>query len=89
MKQVTNFHTWLEGSTRNDVPVEGLRACEAITYKNGKGIKIQGRFHCWGINYEEYETGPGNFTTAIIELDDGEIMSCPAETVQFLDREGD
>lgn len=87
VEQVKNFHTWLEGYMRNDAPVERLRPCKAVTYENGNREKIQGRFHCWGVNYEEFETGPGNFSTAIIELDNGKIVNCSAETVQFLDRD--
>lgn len=85
--QITNFHSWLEGPTRNDEPLQGLRPCKAISYKSGKAEDVLGYFHQWGINYEEFETGPGNFTTAIIETFDGSVVSCPAETVQFLDGE--
>ena len=84
--QVVNFRTWMESGARNDEPVKSLRPCKATLYENGKAQEITGRFHMWGSNYEEFETGPGNFTTAIIELDDGRVASCPAETVQFYDR---
>ena len=85
--QITNFHGWLEGPTRNDEPVKGLRPCKAVVYEKGEAVDVVGRYHCWGNNYEEFDGGPGVFTTAIIELEDGRIVSCPAETVQFLDRE--
>lgn len=85
--QITNFHSWLEGPTRNDEPVKGLRPCKAVVYEKGEAVDVVGRYHCWGNNYEEFDGGPGVFTTAIIELEDGRIVSCPAETVQFLDRE--
>ncbi len=42
-------------------------------------------FHQWGIDYEEFDTGPGNFSVAIIELDDGTIKNIPAEQVKFLE----
>ena len=87
VEKVRNFRTWIEAPEGNDAPVEGLRPCKAVTYEKGNVEKVKGRFHGWGINYEEFETGPGNFTTAIIELDNERIVSCPAETVQFLDRE--
>ncbi len=41
-------------------------------------------FHQWGCNYEEFETGAGNFSTAIIELDDGVIKNIPAEHIRFI-----
>lgn len=87
VKQVVNFKTWLEGPTVNNEPVQGLRPCKAALYERGGRREVVGRFHRWGVNYEEFETGPGNFTTAIIELADGSVVSCAAETVQFLDRE--
>ena len=66
-----------------------LRPCKAVIYENGKKKDIVGRFHCWGCSYEEFETGPRNFSTAIIELDNGQIVNCAAETVRFLDRNGE
>lgn len=84
--QVVNFRTWIEGGARSDEPVKTLRPCKAILYDKGEAKEVIGHFHMWGSNYEEFETGPGNFTTAIIELDDGRVVGCPAETVRFLDR---
>ena len=33
----------------------------------------KGKFHEWGVDFIETESGPGNFTVAIIELEDGSI----------------
>ena len=41
-------------------------------------------FHQFGVSYEEFETGPGNFTTAIVEWPDGRVESVPAEHVRFV-----
>ena len=41
-------------------------------------------FHGWGVNYEEFESGAGNFSTAIIELEDGTVKNIPAEQVRFI-----
>lgn len=87
VEQIENFRTWLESPVRNDTPVEGLRPCKGILYEKGGKREVEGHFHRWGDSYEEFEAGPGNFTTAIIELDDGQIVSCAAETVKFLDRQ--
>lgn len=84
--QVINFRTWMESGARNDEPVKSLRPCKATLYERGEAKEVTGRFHLWGSNYEELDVGAGNFTTAIIELDDGRVVSCPAETVQFYDR---
>jgi len=40
-------------------------------------------FHTWSVDYEEFESGPGNFAAAIIELDNGEIYVVPAGSIRF------
>lgn len=57
-------------------------------YKNPL-IKLEknvGLFHKFGNDYEEFENGPGNFSIAIIELLNGEIVSVPVELIQFTDK---
>ena len=56
--------------------------------KNEKGIydkvlKGQAIFHQFGIDFEECETGVGNYSTAIIELPDGSVKNIPVENVAF------
>lgn len=41
-------------------------------------------FHQFGVNFEEYENGPANFSTAIIELDDGTVLNLPVEQIKFI-----
>ena len=41
-------------------------------------------FHQFGVGYEGFEAGPGNFTTAIVEWPDGRVESVPAEHVRFV-----
>ena len=41
-------------------------------------------FHCFGVNYEEFENGPGNFSSAIVEWPDGTVSNIPVEQVRFL-----
>ena len=41
-------------------------------------------FHQFGTDYEEYETGPGNYTTAIVEWPDGRVESVRPEWVRFV-----
>ncbi len=43
----------------------------------------EGLFHGWGCDYEEFESGPGNFATAIIEKFDGEVLNHPVELIRF------
>lgn len=45
-----------------------------------------GLFHQFGINYEELESGSGNYTTAIVEMSDGTVKNIPVENIKFLDK---
>ena len=42
-----------------------------------------GIFHQFGCAYDEFETGPGNYSTAIVEMPDGSIKNVPVEMVMF------
>ena len=50
-----------------------------------KGIAT---FHQFGADYEEFEHGIGNYTTAIVEWPDGTVSSVPVNLVRFLDHDG-
>ena len=57
--------------------------------KNDKGLLVKvetgkGLFHEWGINYDEFESGPGNYSIAIVEFEDGAIESVPVELIKFI-----
>jgi len=41
------------------------------------------RFHGWGHNYEEFETGPGSYSVAIIEHPDGRCDKVVPELITF------
>ncbi len=45
---------------------------------DGNGI-----FHQFGVDYEEFESGPGNYSTAIVEMPDGSIRNLAVEMVVF------
>jgi len=45
-----------------------------------------GRFHQWASKYDEFESGPGNFTVGIIETQSGEIYEALPTNIKFLDR---
>ncbi len=42
-------------------------------------------FHRFGVDYEEFESGAGNYSTAIIEAPDGTIHNIPVENVKFIE----
>ena len=48
-----------------------------------RALKGQAIFHQFGVDYEEFETGPGNYSTAIIELPDGTVRNIPVENIAF------
>lgn len=70
-------------------PMERLRPCRAYYYKKGGMVEVTGVFHGWGVNFEEFEEGTGNYSTALVEADDGTVYECAAGTVKFLDRDPD
>ena len=56
--------------------VKGQQHSEKVCVGNGI-------FHQFGVNYEEFESGPGNYSTAIVEMTDGSMMNHPVELVTF------
>ena len=46
--------------------------------------KGEASFHQFGVGYEEFETGAGNFSTAIVEWPDGTVENIPAMQVKFV-----
>ena len=49
-----------------------------------KILDCEGIFHQFGCDYEEFETGAGNYSTAIVELETGEIRNIPVEMIVFI-----
>jgi hypothetical protein len=47
--------------------------------------KGEALFHQFGVCYEEFESGPGNYTTAIVEWPDGTVESVMADRIRFID----
>lgn len=45
----------------------------------GEGIFVQ-----YGVDYVEFENGPGNYTTAIVEMSDGTVWSGPVHLIKFV-----
>ena len=44
-----------------------------------------GLFHQWGCSYEEFESGAGNFTVAIVEMTDGTVEQVLPINLKFVD----
>lgn len=63
------------------------RPCKGVYFKGKEQVSFDdAEFHGWGNDYQEFETGPGNYTIAIIELADGRIITTTPELVEFTDR---
>lgn len=54
-------------------------------YTRVEDFKGYARFHSWGCDYTEFESGPANFSTAIIEREDGTVENVPIDTIKFID----
>ena len=46
--------------------------------------ETEGLFHQWGNSYEEFESGPGNFTVGIVETLDGKIHDVLPTNLKFV-----
>lgn len=64
------------------------RYCRGKYFKDGSSHDFKiGRFHQWGSDYEEFESGPGNYSVAIVELPDGTVVMPIADDICFLEDE--
>lgn len=43
-----------------------------------------GKFHEFGVNCEEFGHGVGNFSTAIVEMPSGEVLSVALDMITFV-----
>jgi hypothetical protein len=63
---------------------------EYVRQTDGK-MKLQDKgeadFHQFGCDFEEFEGGPGNYTTAIVEWPDGSMANVPVGFIRFLDHQ--
>lgn len=69
-----------------------MRECKGVFgYYNKETRKyeerefIHGLFHQWGNDYEEFEDNAGNYTVAIVELPNGEIITPFPRNIVFTD----
>ena len=47
-------------------------------------FKSRGMFHQWAAKSEEYESGPGNYTVAIVETETGEVAEVLPTNIKFV-----
>lgn len=70
------------------VMVSRLERTNGATSKWELVEKGEAVFHQFGCNFEQFESGAGNFSTAIIEWPDGRVENVEVERVRFLDANG-
>lgn len=59
---------------------------EAFDREKHDVVPQEGWFHCWGVEFEEFESGPANTTVAIVELvKDHRVVTINPNQVRFLD----
>ena len=57
--------------------------------EDGRYLKKEvgtGLFHEWGANFEEFDNGAGNYSIAIVEKSNGEVLSLPIELIKFQEK---
>ena len=60
---------------------------ELVRYGVGAGertIKGEAVFHAFGLDFEESDAGPGNWSGAIVEWPDGTLEIVPLHLIQFI-----
>lgn len=50
-----------------------------------KDFTHRGLFHQWGINYEESDKGFGQYTVALVQVEDGTIEQVQSSDIKFID----
>lgn len=50
-----------------------------------KYVEKEGLFHQFSLNFMEFESGPGQFAVAIVELIDGTVVTPDATFIRFVD----
>jgi hypothetical protein len=49
-------------------------------------FKHSGLFHQWANSFTEFESGAGNYTVALVELEDGTISEVLPSNLKFIDK---
>ncbi len=76
------FKQWIPAIHNKEAVGSTLQAgtnCWEAEFKNA------GIFHQWGASYEEFESGAGNFTVALVELPNGEMKEVLPSNIKFMD----
>lgn len=48
-----------------------------------------GTFHGWGLEYEQFDNGVGNYSVGIVETEDGNIVTVLPRDIKFIEKKED
>ncbi len=63
--------------------------CDRNGRRTGYEESGEALFHQWGVDFEEFETGAGNYTVAVVERPGGTVELLPVHLIRFLDEAPD
>ena len=73
MRNVT-FNKWIQSKQEDGKRIPGYWE---------EGFTNEGIFHQWASAFEEFESGPGNYTVALVETPDGTVQSVLPSNIKF------
>lgn len=65
-----------------------MREIKVYRWEQNPPVKVfdsYGLFHQIGCNFDEYETGPANYSTAVVEMPDGTMRNTDIEMIEFVE----
>jgi hypothetical protein len=74
------FKKWIP---KEIIGTDALRRIKQDTNCWEKDFTTEGLFHQWAFAYEEFETGPVNYTVALVELPNGEVIQVLPSNLKF------
>ena len=63
-----------------------LAHAEYWSTEEKRRVETVGKFHQWAPKYDECQSGPGNYTVALVEEATGQIRECFPDTVRFIEK---
>jgi hypothetical protein len=73
----------LKGRAVTICKYERIKGEKAHTYKTEKVIIGGGTFLEFGVSHEEFDTGAGNYSTALVLMKDGTVLNIEVELIKF------
>lgn len=63
-----------------------IKKWDSVARKTEEEFATMGIFHQWATMYEELESGPGNYTVALVELYDGTVEEVSPKHIKFIEQ---